>query len=157
MRLVHTKFAAWRCGGRAHGAGGRAESEGRKAALWARVRCQLQKGPARPCWPGFWGGRAEKRRRRRSSTSTSTSASSSSRPARCPARCPAHCPEPRARWPAPAGSMVGALMVDGYGDGLVIECGGEETDFLRTTGFGLLQVGWVVGWWGPPRGRYPLP
>lgn len=36
--------------------------------------------------------------------------------------------------------MIGALMVDGYGDGLVIECGSEDVDFLRTTGFGLLQV-----------------
>lgn len=38
-----------------------------------------------------------------------------------------------------SGSMIGALMVDGYGDGLVIECGSEDVDFLRTTGFGLLQ------------------
>jgi (E)-4-hydroxy-3-methylbut-2-enyl-diphosphate synthase len=38
-----------------------------------------------------------------------------------------------------AGSQVGALMVDGRGDGLVIECGSEDLDFLRTTSFGLLQ------------------
>jgi len=38
-----------------------------------------------------------------------------------------------------AGSMIGALMVDGCGDGLVIECGSEDLDFLRTTSFGLLQ------------------
>ena len=31
-------------------------------------------------------------------------------------------------------------MVDGYGDGLVIECGTEDVDYLRTTSFGLLQV-----------------
>ncbi|KAL4448645.1 hypothetical protein ABPG75_005864 [Micractinium tetrahymenae] len=38
-----------------------------------------------------------------------------------------------------SGSMVGGLMVDGYGDGLVIECATEEADYLRTTAFGLLQ------------------
>ncbi|KAL4857829.1 4-hydroxy-3-methylbut-2-en-1-yl diphosphate synthase (ferredoxin) [Chlorella vulgaris] len=38
-----------------------------------------------------------------------------------------------------AGSMVGALMVDGYGDGLVVECATEDGDYLRTTAFGLLQ------------------
>ena len=36
--------------------------------------------------------------------------------------------------------MVGCLMVDGYGDGLMIECASEDTDYLRTTSFGLLQV-----------------
>jgi (E)-4-hydroxy-3-methylbut-2-enyl-diphosphate synthase len=36
--------------------------------------------------------------------------------------------------------MVGALMVDGYGDGLVIECATEDADYLRTTAFGLLQA-----------------
>lgn len=30
-------------------------------------------------------------------------------------------------------------QVDGYGDGLVIECPSEDLDFLRTTSFGLLQ------------------
>lgn len=50
--------------------------------------------------------------------------------------------------------MVGALMVDGYGDGLVIECASEDVDFLRTTGFGLLQVriekgGWRKAGWAP--------
>lgn len=38
-----------------------------------------------------------------------------------------------------AGSQVGALMVDGRGDGLAIECATEDLDFLRTTSFGLLQ------------------
>jgi (E)-4-hydroxy-3-methylbut-2-enyl-diphosphate synthase len=38
-----------------------------------------------------------------------------------------------------SGSKVGALMVDGLGDGLVIECATEDTDYLRTTSFGLLQ------------------
>jgi hypothetical protein len=42
--------------------------------------------------------------------------------------------------------MVGALMVDGYGDGLVIECGSEDVDFLRTTGFGLLQASGICRW-----------
>ncbi|KAH7624269.1 hypothetical protein Ndes2526B_g01534 [Nannochloris sp. 'desiccata'] len=37
------------------------------------------------------------------------------------------------------GSQVGALMVDGLGDGLMIECATEDLDFLRTTSFGLLQ------------------
>jgi len=45
--------------------------------------------------------------------------------------------------------MVGALMVDGYGDGLVIECATEDSDYLRTTAFGLLQVGgWGLSWAG---------
>jgi (E)-4-hydroxy-3-methylbut-2-enyl-diphosphate synthase len=38
-----------------------------------------------------------------------------------------------------AGSQVGALMVDGYGDGLAVECATEDLDFLRITSFGLLQ------------------
>jgi (E)-4-hydroxy-3-methylbut-2-enyl-diphosphate synthase len=38
-----------------------------------------------------------------------------------------------------AGSQVGALMVDGLGDGLAVECATEDLDFLRTTSFGLLQ------------------
>ncbi|KXZ49849.1 hypothetical protein GPECTOR_19g300 [Gonium pectorale] len=37
------------------------------------------------------------------------------------------------------GSLVGGLLVDGLGDGAVIECPGEDVDFLRTTAFGLLQ------------------
>lgn len=40
--------------------------------------------------------------------------------------------------------MVGALMVDGLGDGLMVECATEDTDYLRTTSFGLLQVGRLV-------------
>jgi (E)-4-hydroxy-3-methylbut-2-enyl-diphosphate synthase len=38
-----------------------------------------------------------------------------------------------------AGSQVGALMVDGLGDGLMLECATEDVEFLRTTGFALLQ------------------
>ncbi|KAG2452668.1 hypothetical protein HYH02_002901 [Chlamydomonas schloesseri] len=37
------------------------------------------------------------------------------------------------------GSLVGGLLVDGLGDGAMVECPGEDTDFLRTTAFGLLQ------------------
>ncbi|GIL84782.1 hypothetical protein Vretimale_14432 [Volvox reticuliferus] len=37
------------------------------------------------------------------------------------------------------GSLVGGLLVDGLGDGALIECPGEDLDFLRTTAFGLLQ------------------
>eukprot|EP00879_Flechtneria_rotunda_P000533 GHRR01000637.1.p1 GENE.GHRR01000637.1~~GHRR01000637.1.p1 ORF type:complete len:730 (+),score=224.04 GHRR01000637.1:217-2406(+) len=37
------------------------------------------------------------------------------------------------------GSWVGGLLVDGLGDGALIEVEGEDVDFLRTTGFGLLQ------------------
>lgn len=36
-------------------------------------------------------------------------------------------------------------MVDGLGDGLVVECASEDTDYLRTTSFGLLQVGAGAG------------
>jgi hypothetical protein len=38
------------------------------------------------------------------------------------------------------GSWVGGLLVDGLGDGAMIEAEGEDLDFLRTTSFGLLQV-----------------
>ena len=38
-----------------------------------------------------------------------------------------------------AGSELGALLVDGLGDGVLLACPGEDTDFLRTTAFGLLQ------------------
>lgn len=38
-----------------------------------------------------------------------------------------------------SGSQIGALMVDGLGQGLTIECPSEDLDFLRTTSFGLLQ------------------
>ncbi|GLC39356.1 hypothetical protein PLESTB_000893800 [Pleodorina starrii] len=37
------------------------------------------------------------------------------------------------------GSLVGGLLVDGLGDGALVECPGEDLDFLRTTAFGLLQ------------------
>ena len=38
------------------------------------------------------------------------------------------------------GSVVGGLLVDGLGDGALLEVPGEDVDFLRTTAFGLLQV-----------------
>jgi (E)-4-hydroxy-3-methylbut-2-enyl-diphosphate synthase len=43
------------------------------------------------------------------------------------------------------GSWVGGLLVDGLGDGAIIEAEGEDLDFLRTTSFGLLQVCLVQG------------
>lgn len=36
--------------------------------------------------------------------------------------------------------QVGGLLVDGLGDGAIIEAPHEDLDFLRTTSFGLLQV-----------------
>ena len=39
------------------------------------------------------------------------------------------------------GTEVGALLVDGLGDGLLIECPGEDVGQLRLMSFGLLQVG----------------
>ena len=38
-----------------------------------------------------------------------------------------------------SGAQVGAMMVDGLGDGLVIECVTEDLEFVRITSFGLLQ------------------
>ncbi|KAI3983359.1 hypothetical protein MKX01_013426 [Papaver californicum] len=38
-----------------------------------------------------------------------------------------------------AGSNVGALLVDGLGDGLLLEAPGQDFDFLRITSFNLLQ------------------
>lgn len=38
------------------------------------------------------------------------------------------------------GTEVGALLVDGLGDGLLIECPGEDVGQLRLMSFGLLQV-----------------
>lgn len=42
-------------------------------------------------------------------------------------------------------------MVDGYGDGLVIECATEDADYLRTTAFGLLQASPSPAVWQPAR------
>ncbi len=39
-----------------------------------------------------------------------------------------------------SGTEIGALLVDGLGDGVAIECPSEDLDFLRTMSFGLLQV-----------------
>lgn len=39
------------------------------------------------------------------------------------------------------GTEAGALLVDGLGDGALVECEGEDVGFLRTLAFGLLQVG----------------
>jgi (E)-4-hydroxy-3-methylbut-2-enyl-diphosphate synthase len=38
------------------------------------------------------------------------------------------------------GSLVGGLLVDGLGDGVLIEAPHEDVEYLRTTSFGLLQV-----------------
>jgi (E)-4-hydroxy-3-methylbut-2-enyl-diphosphate synthase len=38
-----------------------------------------------------------------------------------------------------AGTELGALLVDGLGDGVLLDAPGEDVDFLRTTAFGLLQ------------------
>jgi hypothetical protein len=38
------------------------------------------------------------------------------------------------------GSLVGGLLVDGLGDGVLIEAPHEDIEYLRTTSFGLLQV-----------------
>jgi len=38
-----------------------------------------------------------------------------------------------------AGSEAGALLVDGLGDGLLLEASDQDFDFLRNTSFGLLQ------------------
>jgi (E)-4-hydroxy-3-methylbut-2-enyl-diphosphate synthase len=38
------------------------------------------------------------------------------------------------------GTEIGALMVDGLGDGVLVDCPTEDLDFLRTMSFGLLQV-----------------
>ncbi|KAJ7566366.1 hypothetical protein O6H91_02G099400 [Diphasiastrum complanatum] len=38
-----------------------------------------------------------------------------------------------------AGSEAGALLVDGLGDGILLEAGDQDFDFLRSTSFGLLQ------------------
>ncbi|KAK9828634.1 hypothetical protein WJX72_001221 [[Myrmecia] bisecta] len=38
-----------------------------------------------------------------------------------------------------AGTEIGALLVDGLGDGVLVECLGEDLDFLRTMSFGMLQ------------------
>ncbi|KAK9846965.1 hypothetical protein WJX84_010943 [Apatococcus fuscideae] len=38
-----------------------------------------------------------------------------------------------------AGTEVGALLVDGLGDGALIECPGEDLEFLRLMTFGMLQ------------------
>ena len=38
-----------------------------------------------------------------------------------------------------AGSNVGALLVDGLGDGVLLEAANQEFEFLRDTSFNLLQ------------------
>lgn len=38
------------------------------------------------------------------------------------------------------GSEIGGLLVDGLGDGVLLEVLSEDLDFLRTTSFGLLQA-----------------
>jgi len=39
-----------------------------------------------------------------------------------------------------SGTEIGALLVDGLGDGVAIECASEELEFLRLMSFGLLQA-----------------
>ena len=55
-----------------------------------------------------------------------------------------HLPAPSSRTlpilpPHPPSPPFLPLQVDGLGDGAMVECPGEDTDFLRTTAFGLLQ------------------
>lgn len=38
------------------------------------------------------------------------------------------------------GTQVGALLVDGLGDGVLVDSASEDLDFIRTMSFGLLQV-----------------
>lgn len=38
-----------------------------------------------------------------------------------------------------AGSEAGALLVDGLGDGILLEAEDQNFEFLRTTSFGMLQ------------------
>eukprot|EP00850_Spirogloea_muscicola_P009080 SM000050S17005 [mRNA] locus=s50:351485:357286:- [translate_table: standard] len=38
-----------------------------------------------------------------------------------------------------SGAEAGALLVDGLGDGVLLECGDKDMDFLRNTSFGMLQ------------------
>lgn len=38
-----------------------------------------------------------------------------------------------------AGSEAGAMLVDGLGDGVMLEAADHDFDFLRTTSFGMLQ------------------
>ena len=39
-----------------------------------------------------------------------------------------------------AGTEIGALLVDGLGDGVLVECPSEDLEILRLMSFGLLQV-----------------
>ena len=39
-----------------------------------------------------------------------------------------------------SGTEIGALLVDGLGDGVAIECPSEDLEFLRLMSFGLLQA-----------------
>lgn len=38
------------------------------------------------------------------------------------------------------GTEIGGLLVDGLGDGVLVEYPNEDLSFLRTMSFGLLQV-----------------
>lgn len=38
-----------------------------------------------------------------------------------------------------AGSEAGAMLVDGLGDGVLLEAADQDFDFLRNTSFGMLQ------------------
>ena len=39
-----------------------------------------------------------------------------------------------------AGSQVGAMLIDGLGDGVLLQAADKDLDFLRTTSFGMLQA-----------------
>jgi hypothetical protein len=42
-------------------------------------------------------------------------------------------------------TQAGGLLVDGLGDGALVEAPHEDLDFLRTTSFGLLQARALAG------------
>ena len=44
-----------------------------------------------------------------------------------------------------SGTEIGALLVDGLGDGVAIECPSENLEFLRLMSFGLLQARLCLG------------
>lgn len=49
-----------------------------------------------------------------------------------------------------AGTEIGALLVDGLGDGVLVECPSEDLEVLRLMSFGLLQV-WLRQFQACPR------
>lgn len=57
-----------------------------------------------------------------------------------PTACQLHAGTSREDLAIITGTEVGALLVDGLGDGALVECPGEDLSFLRTLSFGLLQA-----------------